>query len=156
MGMRAYLREVQSGDMARLSKPEQVFDLLHPNDSSVLNLEKSWDGVHRLLASASPKVEVGFLFNGGTEIGPRLSYGRARLLSPEFVACLDTALKSISDEQFWSGFNAEKFESDNVYPDIWEEPAEELRDEYVYYLHELQTFIDRVAKSGGQVIVAII
>jgi hypothetical protein len=147
MGMRAVLREVQEGDLARLEQAEQAFALFNRTESVVLSLEKSWDGLHRLLTASGSEVELGFVYKGGTEVGAHLSYGRARLLSPDFVSRLDAALKSLSDDQFWAGFDAAKFEADDVYPSIWDEPVEELREEYVYYFHELQKFLDRAAKS---------
>ena len=42
---------------------------------------------------------------------------------------LDAAMRGVSDEQFRAGFDAQQFEADGVYPGIWDEPADELRDE---------------------------
>ncbi|MGK4302097.1 DUF1877 family protein, partial [Klebsiella pneumoniae] len=75
--------------------------------------------------------ELGFLYGGGTEVGVRLGYGRPRLLDADFVRRLDAALHGVSDEQFWAGFDAQQFEADGVYPGIWDEPPDQLRDEYV-------------------------
>jgi hypothetical protein len=154
--MRAYLREVQDGDVASLSDRERTFQLFGWNDPAVLGLEKSWDGLHRLLTAAGRQAELGFLRGGGTEVGVQLSYGRPRLLSSDFVARLDAALKTVTDDEFWAGFDPQRFEADNVYPFIWDEPPDELRAEYVSYLHELQKFVVRVATNGGQILVVVV
>jgi hypothetical protein len=120
------------------------------------SLEKSWDGLHRLLTAAAREPELGFLVCGGTEVGVPLSYGRPRLLSDDFVRRLDAALRGITDDQFWAGFNPQQFEADGVYPGIWDEPPDELREEYVSYLHELREFVGRVAAKCGPIVVVIL
>ncbi len=156
MGMRASLREVREGDLGRLSDRNQVYDLFRRDDPSALSLEKSWHGLDRLLTDAGREAELGFLLVGGTEVGMPLSYGRPRLLSSDFVRRLDAALRGIPDDQFWAGFDPQQFEADGVYPGIWDEPPDDLREEYVSYLHELREFVGRVAASGGQIVVVIL
>lgn len=156
MGMYARLREVQQGDLPRLNDRDEVSDLFGRNSPATLTLEKSWDGLHRLLTAAGTAPELGFLFGGGTEVGPQLSYGPARLLDGRFVRRLDAALRQISDHQLWAGFDAHQFEADGVYPGIWDEAPDELREEYVGYFHELRDFVGRVAALDGEIIVAIV
>jgi hypothetical protein len=156
MGIRTYLREVQEGDLPRLSDPEHIFKLFRWDDPAVLNLEKSWDGLHRLLTAVGSQAELGFLRSGGTEVGAQLSYGRPRLLSRDFVRRLNAALKAITDEQFWAAFDAKVFKADDVYPGIWDEPPDELREEYVFYLHKLRNLVERVAAAGGQVALVVL
>src|SRR4051794_13744999 len=128
MGMRASLREVQPGDSARLGDFDQVFGLFGRGDPAALSLEKAWDGLHRLLTGAGTAAELGFLLGGGTEVGVQLSYGRPRLLDAGFVRRLDVALRGIGDDRLWAGFDARRFEADGVYPGIWDEPPDELRE----------------------------
>jgi hypothetical protein len=156
MGMRASLREVQDGDLARLGDLDQLYDVFRRDYPATLGLEKSWDGLHRLLTAAAQDDALGFLLGGGSEVGVALTYGRPRLLSADFVRRLDAALRGVTDDQFWAGFDARRFEEDGVYPGIWDEPADELREEYVSYVHELKTFVGRVAASGGQIVVVIL
>jgi hypothetical protein len=156
MGMRASLREVREGDLTRLSDRNQVYGLFARDDPAALSLEKSWDGLHRLLTAAGREAELGFLVGGGTEVGVPLSYGRPRLLSADFVRRLDAALRGMTDDQFWSGFDPHQFEADGVYPGIWNEPPDDLREEYVSYLHDVREFVGLVAASGGQIVVVIL
>jgi hypothetical protein len=155
MGMRARLREVQAGDIDRLSDPKQASEVLGNRSVAALNLEKSWDGMHRLLTAAGTAPELGFLFAGGTEVGVDLGYGRARLLDAGFVRRLDAALRGVSDDQYWAGFDAQQFEADDVYPGIWDEEPDELREEYVEYLREVREFVARVAAAGSEILVAV-
>ena len=156
MGMRAYLREVQGGDIALLSDSKRFMDLFRRGDQAVLSLEKSWDGLHHLLTATSEQAELGFLFGGGTETGLDPGYGRPRVLPPDFVKRLDAALNRISDDQFWSGFNARRFDAEGVYPWIWHEPVEDLREEYISCLSDLRRFVQRVAASGRELLVVIL
>ena len=112
--------------------------------------------MQRLLTAAGTAPELGFLASGGTEVGVKLSYGRPRLLDVAFVRRLDAALRSMSDDQFWAGFDAAEFEADGVYPGIWDEPADELRDEHIGYLREVRELVGRVAAAGGEIVVAIV
>jgi Domain of unknown function (DUF1877) len=156
MGMRARIREVQAGDVVRLDDREQALGVLGRNDPATLDLDKSWDGMHRLLTAAGTAPELGFLFTGGTEVGIQFTYGRPRLLDVGFVRRLDTALRGVSDDQFWAGYDADQFEADGVYPGIWDESADELRDEYVSYRREVRELVGRVATAGGEIVVAIL
>src|SRR4051812_44408789 len=131
MGMRMSLREVQDGDLTRLKDKGQAYDLFKRDDPATVSLEKSWDGLHRLLTAAGGAPELGFVWRGGKELGPSFEGGRPRLLSADFVRRLDAALQDITDEQLWAGFDPQRFEADAVYPSIWDEPVDELRDEYV-------------------------
>jgi hypothetical protein len=156
MGIRASLREVRAGDVARLNDVNQAIELLDSSNPDTLNLEKSWDGMLRLLTAAGTAPELGFLAAGGTEVGANLSYGRPRLLDADFVRRLDAALRNMTNDQFWAGYDAEQFEADGVYPGIWDESEDDLRDEYVQYLGEVRELVGRVAAAGGEILVAIV
>jgi hypothetical protein len=151
-----YLRAVSDAEVTSLSDSKQISALFHWNDPAVLSLEKSWDALHWLMTAAGPQAELGFLLNGGEEVGAKRDYGRPRLLSSDFVQRLHGVLKTISDEQFWSGFDRKGFESNDVYPWIWNEPPEELREEHIYYLHKLKDLVERVAVAGGQIVMVVL
>jgi Domain of unknown function (DUF1877) len=85
-----------------------------------------------------------------------LSYGRARRLDADYLRRLDAALGGVSDDQFWAGFDPGQFEADGVYPGIWDEPPDELREEYVGYLGEVRALVSRVAAAGGEIVVAVV
>jgi hypothetical protein len=158
MGMIAYLREVSDDDLRGLDDPGRAHALFRRDEPGVLSLEKSWDGLHFLLTGSADRGtdSLGFLMSGGREIGANLGYGRPRLLPPDYVQSLHTALAGISDDQLWGRFDAQRMEAEGIYPLIWDEPPDDLRDEYLTYFHDLRDFVARVAASGGQLLVAIV
>jgi hypothetical protein len=84
-----------------------------------------------------------------------LAYGRPRLLGSEFVRRLDAALHGISDDELWARFTAARFASEGIYPFIWDEPEDQLRDEYLDYFHRLRDFVSRASARGGELLVAV-
>ncbi len=124
----------------------------------MLCLEKSWDVLHYLLTGSDEYADdlLDFLTSGGQEVGQDTGYGRPRLFNRDHVESLHLALAGITDDQFWGRFDAEEFEAMEIYPgNFSDEPEDELREGYVTDFHNLRDYIAHVAKSGGQLIVAI-
>lgn len=141
MGMTASLAEIGDADLPRLHDVARVAALFDRTGPSALSLEKAWHGLDYLLNDSAERGEpLGFLLAGGVEVGASLGYGRPRLLDPDFVRRLDAALRDITDDQFWGRFNARRFEEEIVSPNIWDEPPDELRKEYVGYFHQIREF----------------
>jgi hypothetical protein len=159
--MICYIREVAPGDLDFLaSSTEQAYDLFRRDDPSnrVLSVEKAWHGLHYLLTGSAKrgKEPLCFLNQGGRSVGRALAYGRPRLLDREFVQQLDAALQRISDDELWGRFDATRFTAEGIYPFIWDEPEEQLRDEYLDYFHRLKTLVSRVATRGGELLVVVL
>jgi hypothetical protein len=159
--MICYIREVAPGDLDSLaSSAEEAYDLFRRNDRSnrVLSLEKAWHGLHYLLTGSAKrgKEPLCFLNQGGCSVGRALAYGRPRLLGSEFVQQLDVALQGISDDTLWGRFDAARFTAEGIYPFIWDEPEDQLRDEYLDYFHRLKTFVNRAATRGGEMLVVVV
>lgn len=161
MGVRASLREVKSADLAKHRDPAGLLQPGGHSKGEIVSLEKSWHGMNELLTAAGEAEELGFLLDGGIPLAP----GGAdededgddppRLLDPAFVARLNAALAAISDDDYWAGYDAEAFEENSIYPGIWDEDPEDLREEYVSYLEQVRTLVARVAAEGGGIIVTI-
>jgi uncharacterized protein DUF1877 len=161
LGMICYIREVAPGDLDILANSaEQAYDLFRRNDPSsrVLSVEKAWHGLHYLLTGSAKRGEepLCFLNHGGRSVGRALAYGRPRLLGREFVRHLDAALQGISDDELWGRFDAARFTADGIYPFIWDEPGDQLRDEYLDYFHRLKAFVSRAAARGGELLVVVV
>ena len=90
--------------------------------------EKAWHGLHYLLTGSSGEsgLPLGFLLEGGREVGEDMGYGSPRLFEPAEVQQLNTALAPITDDELWSRFDAEAMEAESIYPCIWDEEEEEL------------------------------
>jgi hypothetical protein len=120
-------------------------------DENSISLEKAWHGLHFLL-TGDPWGGAGyraFLLCGGREQGEDMGYGPARLFDADEVGEIANTLGGISAEELWSRFDAERMEEAEVYPGIWDEPEEDLREEYVEYFEMLKDFVLQTAKDGN-------
>src|SRR4051794_3705240 len=115
--------------------------------SRMVNLEKAWHGIHFLLTASAMEGSwpFGFLLYGGEAVGADEA---TRRLSPASVREVNTALSSISDTELWGRFDADRMTAEGVYPNIWDEPEEELKEEYLMYYRELKQFIEQAAQAG--------
>ena len=165
MGMIGYLREVSDADLRLLDGVRGLLDgvreaqrLFRRDDPDALCLEKDWHALHYLLTGSAEGGgdPLGFLMAGGREVGQDIGYGRPRLLPPDFVRRLDAALQGMTDDQFWGRFDAQRFEAEGIYPEVWDEPPDDFRDVFIPLFHEMRAYIARVAESGGQLVVAIV
>jgi hypothetical protein len=100
-------------------------------------------------------VPLGFLLEGGQEVGEDDGYGAPRLFHPSEVQVISAALAPISDDELWSQFDPERMEAENIYPGIWDEEEEELRDEYLTYFHELKQVVAQAGVGGMGLLVAL-
>ena len=67
---------------------------------------------------------LNFIATGGEPVGSEdVGYGPARILLPDQVAELDSALANFSDHEFARRFDLEALSNEAIYPDIWDEPA---------------------------------
>jgi len=122
--------------------------------SHSVSLEKAWHGLHYLLTGSAMEGSwpLGFLLFGGEAVGED---DAARRLSPDSVRELNSALGAISDDKIWSRFDADKMTTDGVYPNIWDEPEQELREEYLMYFHHLKQLIQLAAQKGDALLISI-
>jgi len=150
MGMCCDLRVIEADDRVDPSR----FIASGQSDSHAVSLEKAWHGLHFLLTGTAMEGEqpLNFLLLGGEPIGADES---TRRLSPEAVREVQLALSSISDEQLWNRFDSELMTSEGIYPEIWDEPEEDLKQEYLMYFHELKRLIAEAATAGNAVLISI-
>ncbi len=129
------------------------FDTFEEEDSlasSSMTLEKAWHGLHFLLTGTSWEGtgRRAFLLNGGNEVGSDEGYGPSRLYSAADVIEIARELESVDGEALWSNFDQEKMTDEEIYPDIWDEEEEELKEEYLEYFEELCEFVSTAASNG--------
>ncbi len=159
MGMIGYLREVSDLDLQQLDDDLEAYNLFQHDDRVALCLEKDWHALHYLLTGSTEGGgdPLGFLLTGGHEVGSELGYGRPRLLDSTFVQRLDKALQGITEDQFWSRFDAQRFEAEEIYPGNWgDEPPDSQRDAFVPVFNEVRGYVARVAAAEGQMVVVIV
>ena len=121
-----------------------------------VSLEKAWHGLHYLLTGSAWEESgpLAFIVAGGEEIPESDGgYGPVRLLSPGETAEINTALAEIDDAELWSRFDAEAMSEQGVYPDIWDEPEEDLRDEYLSYFNDLKKLVATAASRRESLLI---
>jgi len=118
------------------------------------SLEKAWHGLYFLLTRHDNPL-LGFLLEGGEPDGDDDDYGPPRRFGPDEVKDLDAALAAISDAQLWAGFDAERMEQEGIYPGIWDEPEDDLREEYLFYFHEMKRVVHEASRAGRSLVVGL-
>jgi hypothetical protein len=146
MGMILLLQRVSETEVNQLEQsPELVENLIseQAGGKTTLSLEKSWHGLHFVLTGSAFSEEgpLAFLLVGGTPTGDDLGYGPARLFKPGEVAQIANALGGLSAEEFDRRFDLEKMTTEDLYPQIWDEPREDLLEEYGSYFEQLKQFV---------------
>lgn len=131
--MTAYVRAFSDADIPALHGAESLWDVFDGPGPTGALLEQSWDGLNRLSSSAGDDPTPGFWLTERVPVGPGLGYSPARLFDATYVGRLDAALRAVTDEPLWAGFDAARFEADGVYPGIRDEPDDESRNEYLSY-----------------------
>jgi hypothetical protein len=156
--MHCVVRAVEPSAIDHLDGDEIVSVLPRVRDSAnTVRLEKSWHGLHYLLTgrAAESGEQLGFLLEGGTEVGEDLGYGPARAFYPEEVQRLSAALTGISDDELWSRYDPEQMEAEDVYPGIWDEEESELREEYLEYFGQLKSLVQRAGKTNKALLIVL-
>ena len=143
-----------------LSQPRQVQELLDSLDreGKPLSIEKSWHGLHFILTGTEGEgsAPLNFIAAGGETVGDEdVGYGPARVLRANKVKELDAALSAISAEEFDRKFDLDALNEAGIYPRIWDEPREELLEEYGMYFEQLRELVKQAAHDNHALIIAI-
>jgi hypothetical protein len=121
-----------------------------------VSLEKAWHGLHYFLTGEvwEGHGPLAFLLAGGEQLTDDDDMP-TRWFTPEETVEIDRALSAVSDKQLWSRFDADEMESQQIYPGIWDEDEEDLKEEYLGYFHELKKVVSLAAKNGQGLVVTI-
>ncbi|WP_430788757.1 YfbM family protein [Actinoplanes sp. G11-F43] len=121
-------------------------------DDPGIHLQKSWQGLHYLLTGTRGRVSagVGSAILGGTEIGEDPGYGPPRLLTPDEVAAVASALDATDPPTLRARYDPEVLEEADVYPGAW--PDKGFDDFLGPYYDALRDFY-RSAAAGGQAVI---
>lgn len=152
MGMVGCYRRISADQLeALLRNPETVEELVfsEEEDGTVIEIDKSWHGIHFLLNGA-PWSGEGPLFNvvlGGRELGEvEVGYGPARYLTPAEVQETNAALATVSDGELRARYNPEAFRTADIYVVNGSNP-EDL-DYMMQYLSEVRQIFGQAAANG--------
>lgn len=142
---------------------EKYVDSEEMGDSeTLLDLDKSWDGILYLLTShgintieeAHPPLS-NVLFSGQIiDEDQDMGYGPAQYLTPEQVKEINGALVNITIDELRKKYNAEEMNEKDVYPQGWDNGADEI-DYLVDYFVELKDFYTEAANNGEAIVTYI-
>ena len=145
--------------------PAREIESIRTDDEVVLpnvGLEKSWAGLHYLLTGSPGFDDAGgvtsrplaFLLQGGQSIGGDAGYG-GQLFTAGETKAINAALSGVTDDQLWSRYDPAAMEASEVYPMIWDETEDDLREEYQSYFHDLKRVVGIAARQDMGLLVLI-
>jgi hypothetical protein len=141
-----------------LARPERIHKLLDEQAVEPLSLEKSWHGLHFVLAGESWGGDgpLAFLLAGGEPVGDiDFGYGPARVFRADEVAQIANALTALTPDDIDQRFDVEQMAEEMVYPQIWDEPRPDLLDEYLSYFEELKQFVCQAAQQRQALVITL-
>lgn len=153
MGMYCQVSAAAEPDLEALSDeslPQQQ------REGSCTSLEKAWHGLHYLLTGEALEGDgpLAFLLSGGKQLGDD-DESPVRWFTPEETGSIHQALSGVSDDTLWSRFDPIQMEQNGVYPSIWDEAEDELKEEYLGYFHALKQVVAAAAQHGLGLVVSI-
>jgi hypothetical protein len=98
---------------------------------------------------------LNFLMDGQAVGDIDIGFGPARILSSDNLLCVYEALTQFTDANFERNFDLTAMEEAEIYPQIWDEPRENLLEEYQSYFQDLKKFIHHAAEDKQAVMMTI-
>jgi hypothetical protein len=148
--------QTQLEELYQGSKSVSTF-LYGENQNSFVDIDKAWHGIHFILTGDAfggdkPLVNV---VMGGTPISEEdVGVGPARGLSVSEVTEVAAALQAIDESEFKKRFNSEELAANDIYPDVWEDPDQDLEYLASHFSTLRETFL-KAAREGKAMIVFI-
>jgi hypothetical protein len=134
--------------------------VLADGEGEVLDLDKSWHGIHYLLTGTAWEGDppLNFVVTGGREVGDdEVGQGPARTYTAAETREIATALAALSDEKVRARFAPGEMMRLEIYPEIWDRaPAEDDTLGYLMeYLGQLRSTLAGVVERGHGLLVTI-
>jgi hypothetical protein len=165
MSMTAALVALPAEKLAEFKEhPELIGDFFFErleggDEDAVLDIDKSWQGIHFLLTGEQYKgAEPHSLpVLGGTEIGEELAYGPARYLEPAQVEAAARLLGDVTLEQLRQRYNPKSLELARIYPNgFWMKERDQAFEYLAHWYEHLRRFYAEAATRGDAMLLAIV
>ena len=132
------------------------------NDSSFIEVDKSWDGISYLLSGPEiPESEKendplswAMFGNKTLDENQDMGYGPAGYASIEDVKKIFSAMEKLNMEEIRKKFNPQEMMALGVYPEIWSDEEESL--EYLMEYYEVVVEFYKSAATEGQAVIAFL
>lgn len=145
-----------------LNNPKTIRTFLEKRDadrdsSTSLSLEKCWHGIHFALTRTAWEGEkpLNFLMAGQTVGDIDIGFGPARVLFSDDVLSVNKAITQFTDADFEQNFDLAAMEEEEVYPQIWDRPREDLLAEYQSFFQDLKQFIHYAAENKQAIVMTV-
>lgn len=134
--------------------------VLAEGEGEILDLDKSWHGIHYLLTGTAWEGDppLNFLVTGGREVGDdEVGQGPARTYTAAETREIAGALAALSDAELRTRFAPDAMMRLEIYPEIWDrDPAEDDTLGYLMeYLGLLRAAVATVVERGHGLLVTI-
>jgi len=131
-----------------------------PPGDDVLDLEKSWHGLHFLFTGTAwdGDLPAAFLIRGGRELEIDDEHDDPRLLNPEQVRDIDALLRSVTRDDLARRYDARRMTDLDIYPQVWirdQHARHTPIDELLTAFDELQSFIAVTHERGQAIVVQV-
>ena len=145
------------------TKEDEIFEKVEDwNEEAkiLLDMDKMWDALHFVLTGVgsdefiknNPLSEaiVGVSFID--DIEEHIAYTEKSRIKDIVLA-----LYNFDIEKAMEKFSMKEFKKANIYPNIWdyEEEADEIKEELMYYFQKLKDFYNKILEVNGNVMVSI-
>ncbi len=137
--------------------PPEAFGFDTYASSEFFNGQKMWHALHFLLTGHSDEgaLPQGSLLVAGTPLPGDLGYGPAVAISAEETAAFSQYLDGLSRDEFLDRLDLEAMETNDIYPNIWDEERADLQAEIGAYFDHLRSYCRQCADQGLGMIRAI-
>jgi uncharacterized protein DUF1877 len=120
---------------------------LGPGEGEVVDLDKSWHGIHYLLTGGADGAgtPLDFLVAGGAYVGlDDVGYGPPRVYTAAETREIAAALAAVTDHELRGRFDPAAMMRAEIYPEIWDrDPAE---DDTLGYLND---YVDALRRASA-------
>jgi hypothetical protein len=145
----------------RIEEVDPSAPLPAPPGDDVLDLEKSWHGLHFLFTGSAQETQLpnGFLISGGMDLETEDDDSVPRLLDVDQVREIDAFLQSLSRDELTRRYDARRMTEIEIYPDvIWMRETDgdySALDHLLDAFDELRAFIAAARERGEAVVVGV-
>lgn len=161
MGMIGCFAAVDANTQQRLvDDPLLIEGFLYPDGgesepANYIDVDKAWHGIHFLLTGKADGGvgPAGLAILGGEPIGDDVGFGPARLLLPNEVRSVSSALTALDIETLRSRYIPGDMAKADIYPtEIWEREGDEAFDYLVKNYRSLVKFYADAASRGDGIL----